>query len=339
MSAPKTPKTAAPPTTPITIRGKVYLAKLCQLKHADLRFYADNPRVYSALHDGNGKTPTQEEIEEHLQTLEHVKELRREIKENGGLIEPLYVKESSLEVVEGNSRLAAYRLLAVENAVVWEKVLCAVMPSEVTDSAIASLLGQLHLKGKKDWRPYEQASYLHRRHRKEGVSIPTLQKEFNLGDKLIRHRIAVIDFMIKHSDNTVERWSHYDELLKSSAIKKARENHSEFEQVIVEKIKSGEMKAVEVRDKLKVVCGAKSENPIKQVISGGSLDEAYKAAKSIGGENAAVKKLRAFRTWAALNGTRAAMKMATENVKKEIRFELKEIRGKVASLLKAAGPT
>ena len=217
MSVSKTPKTSSFPVTPITIRGKVYMAKLCQLKHSDLRFYADNPRVYSALHDGNGKAPSQEEIEEHLQTLEHVKELRQEIKENGGLIEPLYVKESTLEVVEGNSRLAAYRLLADENAIVWEKVLCAVMPKEVTDSAIASLLGQLHLKGKKDWRPYEQASFLQRRHHKEGISIPTLQKEFNLGDKLIRHRIAVIDFMIKHADNTVERWSHYCLLYTSDA--------------------------------------------------------------------------------------------------------------------------
>jgi hypothetical protein len=336
MSVSKASKTSDSPTTPITIRGKVYLAKLCQLKHSDLRFYADNPRVYSALHDGDGKVPTQEEIEEHLQTLEHVKELRQEIKENGGLIEPLYVKEISLEVVEGNSRLAAYRLLADENAVLWEKVLCAVLPKEVTDSAIASLLGQLHLKGKKDWRPYEQASYLHRRHGKEGISIPTLQKEFNLGDKLIRHRIAVIDFMIKHGDNTIERWSHYDELLKSSAIKKARENHSGFEQVIVDKIKSGDLKAVEVRDKLKVVCGAKSENPIKQVISGGSLEEAYKAAKSMGGENAAVKKLRGFRTWAAANSTRDAFKRAPEPVKKEVRFELKEIRAKMTILLRAA---
>jgi hypothetical protein len=335
MSASKTLK-PAPSTTAITIRGKVYIAKLCDLKHNDLRFYEDNPRVYSALHDGNGEAPTQEEIEEHLQTLEHVKELKQEIKENGGLIEPLYVKENTFEVVEGNSRLAAYRLLAIDNAVQWEKVKCAVLPKEVTDSAIASLLGQLHLKGKKDWRPYEQASFLHRRHRKEGISIPTLQKEFNLGDKLIRHRISVIDFMIKHGDNAIARWSHYDELLKSSAIKKARENHSGFEQVIVDKIKSGNIKAVEVREKLKVVCGAKSENPIKQVISGGSLDEAYKNAKSIGGENAVVKRLRAFRSWAAASGTRDAVKSAPDSVKKELRFELKEIKGKMTTLLKAA---
>jgi hypothetical protein len=44
----------------------------------------------------------------------------------------------------------------------------------VTDSAIASLLGQLHLKGKKDWRPYEQASFLYRRHHKDEISIPAL---------------------------------------------------------------------------------------------------------------------------------------------------------------------
>ena len=54
------------------------------------------------------------------------------------------------------------------------------MPKEVHDSAIASLLGQLHLKGKKDWRPYEQASFLHRRHYKDKISISNLVEEVPL---------------------------------------------------------------------------------------------------------------------------------------------------------------
>ena len=103
-----------------------------------------------------------------------------------------------LLIVEGNSRLAAYRLLAEENAIQWGRVKCAILPKEVNDSAIASLLGQLHLKGKKDWRPYEQASFLHRRHYKDKISITNLAKEVPLKKRGIEHRIAVIDYMIKH---------------------------------------------------------------------------------------------------------------------------------------------
>jgi len=199
----------------LIIRGKEYDVLNCYLDQATLRFYPENPRVYSALHRDDGQKPSQEDIEEHLKEMDHVRELRDDIRENDGLIEPLYVKKATLEVVEGNSRLAAYRLLAEENAIKWELVKCVLLPEKVNDSAIASLLGQLHLKGKKDWSPYEQASFLYRRHHKEKISIKDLEKEFNLKEKSIRHRIAVIDFMIKHKDNNTARWSHYDEFLKN----------------------------------------------------------------------------------------------------------------------------
>jgi ParB-like chromosome segregation protein Spo0J len=65
----------------------------------------------------NGKQPTQEEIQQQLSELEHVKELREDIKRNGGLLEPLIVREGSLEVLEGNRRLAAYRQLAAKEPI------------------------------------------------------------------------------------------------------------------------------------------------------------------------------------------------------------------------------
>src|ERR1035438_5822746 len=132
------------------------------LAQRTLRFFADNPRVYSIVR-ANGKQPTQEEIEQQLCELEHVKELREDIKRNGGLIEPLIVRGGSLEVLEGNSRLAAYRQLAAKDAIKWAMVKCTVLPADVADSLIFALLGQFHIKGKKDWAPYEQAGFLYRR--------------------------------------------------------------------------------------------------------------------------------------------------------------------------------
>jgi hypothetical protein len=335
MSEPKSTKPAKKGTTIIPIQGKNYTVSTCHLRQDSLKFYPDNPRIYSVLHDDDDdKVPTQEEIEEHLQEMEHVRDLRDDIRENGGLIEPLYVKEGTQEVVEGNSRLAAYRMLAAENAVKWELVKCALLPKEVNDSAIASLLGQLHLKGKKDWRPYEQASFLHRRHHKDKISIQALKKEFNISEKAIKHRIAVIDFMIKHKDNKLARWSHYDEILKSRKIKKACEDHADLEEAIVEKIKSGEMKAVEVRDKLKVVCATKSEKPIQHFLDGGTLDDAVKTAKSLGGDHTALQKIKRFRSWVVSNGAKQNIKNAPEKIREEIVFELRKIKTQVNTLLK-----
>lgn len=321
----------------LIIRGKSYKVETNYLKHESLKFYKDNPRVYSALHTNDGKVPSQEEIGEHLQSLDHVRDLRDDIRENEDLIEPVYVKAATLEVVEGNSRLAAYRMLADENAIKWQLIKCVLLPKEVDDSAIASLLGQLHLKGKKDWSPFEQASFLHRRHYKDKISVKALEKEFNLKEKSIKHRIAVIDFMIKHKDNKVARWSYYDEFLKSRRIKKACEDHSDFEQTVVEKIKSGEIKkAADLRDKLKVVCGTKSEKPIQQLISGDSLDDAFKSAKSLGGDHTALQKLKRFRAWVVTNATKQAVKSAPDRIQVEILHELRLIKTQSSKLLKIA---
>ena len=331
----QTPDSFTPDT--LRIRGKTYAVKICFLDHEKLKFYPDNPRVYSALHDGSGKSPTQEDIEQHLQKLEHVKALKVDIEQNDGLVDALYVKETTLEVVEGNSRLAAHRMLASDNAVKWRKIKCTLLPKELDDSAIASLLGKLHLKGKKDWRPYEEASYLHRRHRLEHVSIPDLHKEFNIPERMIKHWIAVIDFMIKHEDDTVERWSHYDELLKSTKIRKAIQDHPQFEPAVVERIKADKLKAVEVRDKVKVICAANSDKPIKQFIAGVDVDDAVKAAKTVGGQETSLKKLNTFRTWLAETATRQSLRNSASSTKDHIRFELKEIKAKVSNLLKAIG--
>ncbi len=241
-----------------------------------------------------------------------------------------------MEVVEGNSRLAAYRMLAEENAVQWETVKCAILPKAVHDSAIASLLGQLHLKGKKDWLPYEQASFLHRRHYKDKISISNLAKEVPLKKRGIEHRINVINYMIKQSDNEMKRWSHYDELLKNRKIQAAFKDHAGFEEAVIKTIKSGNMKAVEVRDKLKVVCRTKSEKPINQFIGGATIDDAVKTAKSLGGDHTALNKITRFRHWVVEGDTKRDIKNAPEKVRQQIGWELKKIKAQVATLLKVA---
>jgi hypothetical protein len=336
MSKPKSTPSENKSTVDIPIKGKNYTVHIRHLRHETLKFYSENPRVYSVLHDGVGTAPSQDEIQQCLQDMDHVRELRDDIKENGGLIEPLYVKEATLEVVEGNSRLAAYRMLAEENAIQWEKVKCAILPKEVHDSAIASLLGQLHLKGKKDWAPYEQASFLHRRHHKDEISISNLAKEVPLKKRGIEHRINVIDYMIKQGDNEMKRWSHYDELLKNRKIQAAFKDHAGFEEAVIKTIKSGNMKAVEVRDKLKVVCRTKSEKPIKQFIDGATIDAAVKTAKSLGGDHTALHKIKRFRQWVVEGDTKRDIENAPEKVRQEITWELRKIKSQVATLLASA---
>lgn len=57
-----------------------------ELLQQDLLFYLDNPRVYSVLHENGHDNPTQTEIEEIMCSLDHVKSLKSQIMQNGGLI-------------------------------------------------------------------------------------------------------------------------------------------------------------------------------------------------------------------------------------------------------------
>ena len=142
----------------LTILGVKVPITTQSLRQQKLKFFPENPRVYSVVR-ANGKHPTQEEIQQQLSDLEHVRELREDIKRNGGLLEPLIVRGGSLEVLEGNSRLAAYRQLAAKEPIKWGMVKCTVLPHDVEDSLVFALLGQFHIKGKKDWAPYERQDF------------------------------------------------------------------------------------------------------------------------------------------------------------------------------------
>ena len=78
------------------IRGQEVPVVTKMIEQDTLRFYADNPRVYSVVRSGGKTKPSQEDIQEQLQRFEHVKELREDIRLNKGLLEPLIVKAGTL---------------------------------------------------------------------------------------------------------------------------------------------------------------------------------------------------------------------------------------------------
>lgn len=132
----------------ILIREKVIPVKTTMLDHNDLRFFVENPRIYSVLRRHGSDEPSQEAIQTKLLEMEHVRKLIQDIRDNGGLTDPIIVRRGKLEVLEGNSRLAAYRKLAKLNPVKWSKIKACLLPEDIDESLIFSLLGQYHLKGK-----------------------------------------------------------------------------------------------------------------------------------------------------------------------------------------------
>jgi hypothetical protein len=145
----------------IVIGNKTIPTEIREIDIFDLHYYAENPRINFILSKCGGVVD-EKIIEDSLWKLDSTKELANDIKINGGLLEEIIVVNN--EVVEGNSRLCAYRHLyknsVPEQQETWHKIRSKVILTEISTEDLFQLLGKLHIKGKTQWDPYEKASYI-----------------------------------------------------------------------------------------------------------------------------------------------------------------------------------
>lgn len=320
----------------LTIGKKDYEVEICELNQSDLKFYTENPRVYSVLNIGE-EEPSQIEIEEHMCNLDHVKQLRLSIESNGGLIDPLIVRDGDFTVLEGNSRLAAYRLLCRTDAIKWGKVKCKVLPADISDDAIFALLGQYHIIGRKDWDPFEQANYLFRRHQQTRLPFEYMAQELGISKQKAKKMIDVIKFMIENDDLNKRHWSHYEEYLKNSGIKKYRETNPNIDETIVKAIKTDTIKEASDMRKLGDISkvGDKQTKKIMQKISDGEIDlyKGYELVQDAGKLEDVVKKLKTFKQYINDDTFEKQIK-GSEEIYNQAQYEIKKIIKRLQNLNK-----
>lgn len=306
----------------------------------DLSFYPDNPRIYSFI-QRQQDAPSQEEIHKRLNRMDHVKQLIQSIRANGGLTDPMLVRDGDFVVLEGNSRLAAYRELARLDAVKWGKAKVRLLPADISEKLVFALLGEYHIIGRKDWAPYEQAGYLYRRNVMHGVSVQSMSEEMGLSSRLVNHLVDTYQFMVDHDENDVNRWSYYDEYLKSNAVKKARQRNPDLDGVVVKKIKSKEIEtARDVRDKLvKVLDVAKAgPQPVKILMSGeGTFERAFESARDRGVDNMWLNRFKRFKEGLLDKDLLDDMKHMDSEQRKKCLFELRKIREAVERIERQSG--
>ena len=326
----------------ITIGKKEYEVSEVQLNQCELLFYEENPRVYSALR-ADRSTPTQEVIEEKMTSMDHVKQLRLSIEQNGGLIDPLMVVKRNNEyvVLEGNSRLAAYRLLAAKDPVKWQKVRACILPEEITDGDIFTLLGQYHLVGRKDWSVFEQAAYLHRQKESTGIATDILAKNVGLTKGKVDAYLKVYSFMLEHDDLRPDRWSYYEEYLKNRGINKYRETHPQMDEVFVKQVKTEQIKqAMDVRTVLGEIAKAKDKTSTKimqDIIQKNiSIYDGHEKFKATGKASNGYQRIKRFHDLIDDDDFQKSLLLeATTN--KSIAFELKKIQKAVNKLIQDMG--
>ena len=321
-------------TENLTIGKRNLVVKIMELNQVDLLFYPENPRVYSVL-NSNGAAPQQDEIEKYMCSQEHVKKLRSSIESNGGLIDHLIVRGGDFMVLEGNSRLAAYRILCETDPVKWAKVKCKVLPADIDESTIFALLGQYHIVGRKDWEPFEQASYLYRRTLETRTPVSMMGAELGISKQKAEKMVEVIKFMVENNDLNKKHWSHYEEYLKNSSIKKYRETNNDLDNTIVELVKSDQIReAADMRNLGKVAkVGDKQSKRLMAKVATGELSiyEAFDEMSESGKLDDVVKRLNSFRT--LINGKTFQNQLTTSpDVFNNASFEIKKIIQRLKSI-------
>src|SRR3989337_2818848 len=146
----------------ITVLGREIFYEIKDVDIDDLVYYQENPRINYIISRHPPKKITQEFIEQELLKLESTKERIKDLEENKGLLDEVYVVGN--KVVEGNTRLCAYRRLSKKypDAPHWKFIKARILQDDVTDEELFYILGTFHIKGKTEWDAYEKAAYIYK---------------------------------------------------------------------------------------------------------------------------------------------------------------------------------
>ncbi len=209
-----------------------------------LSFYGKNPRVLSKLMRAKKLYGTPDEkqlaIEEGMRTEASVRALLKTIVQHGGISEPLIIQENG-EVLEGNSRLAALRILYQKNPK--EKYITA--PCKVVlfdENEIDAFLHQQHVDGKVQWSAYDKAYSAYHRVEIDEVPIEEYAKRTSNTEKEISKQIEIISLMQSEGvGDKTERYSYYHQMICSTKLKKSFEVNSELKKHLLTQLQEAEI--------------------------------------------------------------------------------------------------
>lgn len=283
----------------LNVRKKELVCLQGKVKISKLKFYKENPRIYSQYNKEDFEYLTTEQIQSKMILLDHVKKLKASILENGGVIEPLIVRKEDMTVLDGNSRLAALRALNTSNPIKWAEVNVILLPEGVDKKDVSAILGVYHIVGRKDWSPYEQAGYLYRLQFEDEHTSEEISEILGIQESEVKKYISVYKLMIENNDEVSSKWSYYNEYNTLRAIKNMIKAQPKAESIILEKIRNNQFdKAEDLRDFSKImnVTGKGDRNKlIKEFIQDpDSFYDIVDEAEDKGGANSLIKSFEKF---------------------------------------------
>lgn len=262
-------KTGSQEPRTLTVNGQILPGDHLAVPIEKLTLSPRNPRIRRFLR--RNPSPTADEIQKFLLEEDGVADLQRQIRENGGLVEPIIVNHN-YEVIEGNCRLAIYLKLRAGRPqdAQWKTIPAFVLADRVTNRQVLILQAIYHVHSNKiRWGAYEQQAHLQSMRKDENMESAEIARVLGLSQKTVNTLLDAYEAMTKHYvDNTKPGedrrvWSHFHELYKApklAAFRASEKNVKTFARLV----KCGVIKGSDVRKLPAIVGDAKALHKLER---------------------------------------------------------------------------
>ncbi len=313
-------------------KGRKIAARLVTVPIRKLRLSPNNPRV-------RRKSPSSDEneIEESLWREEGTRNLYNEIRYSGGLSEKPII-DSGLLVVEGNRRVACLRRLDDQarngelpdhSEDTFGKVQCLMLPADVDPKDVDLLVARVHVSGKKEWSPLNQAEQIFDMMSKHNMQTSEVASALSISPQRIKVMFeafrATLEYGNQYNDDEgkwVHKFSYFYELFRRRQLAewaKDGKNLTQFMDLI-----SGEKPKLwlgsQVRDLAAII---DDKRALGTLLSGG-FEKALAVVRSNQSAIDRYAKTLEDASEALLQLTRESLKLSEDPSKAKVLGEIKE---------------
>jgi len=248
----------------IVVLGRTITYEIKDVNIDNLQYYPENPRINFIISRYPKNVITQDLIQTELLKLESTKERIKDLEENKGLIDEIYVLRD--QVIEGNTRLCAFRRLSKKypDEKRWQTIKARVLQEDVSEEELFHILGIFHIKGKTEWDAYEKAAYIHKMIVILKKNIDEIGKQLRMQPKNIEASLKAYKVMserylsknkgVDKQHDELRKFSYFDAFYHQKELVEREENSPEFMSNFVTWVKEDRFKnAQSVRDLPKIL--------------------------------------------------------------------------------------
>lgn len=259
----------------LVVEGAKIAVRHREMDLADVRLDPDNPRIQHAVRQkSNGRTLTQDQLRDLILDLPGVADLFKSIRDNEGLLEPIYVRPDG-NIIEGNCRAACY--LKLHNIAIrnnnkdnrW-KTIPAIFVPKISDRQVAVLQGHYHVAGKNKWLAYEKAGHLHMMHTVLKMDEKAIAKALGMREGEVKKNLDSYKVMTEKllpkmkNGNGLEKWSFVQEFFKRKHLEDYRSKASNVDQFVSLVVNNKLKRGTDVRKFEKIVKHSRALDKLKK---------------------------------------------------------------------------